>query len=153
MIMDAELSRARFERDLMPFRSNPAEYQHSGILLASVGYASIVVELDWYQQAKKLLLKVLANDWDYRPPMGWWIDCHDTPLLNGIPNGGGFQIASHPHGENRAWFCFPGWREFHDHQSHQLPSWAFLRSTYRLMKLIVQLKADLNKPGVSLHAI
>lgn len=107
--------------------------------------------LHWEKQNKEILLHVHADNYDYLPIRGWWVDENDVPLAEGqqIPHGGGFQIQANPYGENRSWMCFRGWREYHDHESHQDVSWSSVRSECGLLSTLLQLKTDLNKDGVS----
>jgi hypothetical protein len=126
-------------------------YAAVGIHVREADYPIIVADLEWHLHGRQLRLKVDATDWNYRPPKGWWIDAVGGPLKIGVPAGLGFQVGGDVFGENRTWFCFPGWREYHDHTSHQTPTWASIRRRpqFRLTGLIVQLAADLNKSGVS----
>ena len=109
--------------------------------------------IDWRAQNKEILLHVHADNYDYLPMRGWWVDENDSALTQGqqIPSGGGFQIGSNPYGENRSWLCFLGWREYHDHESHQNPSWSSIRhkGEYGLLSILLQLKTDINKGGVN----
>lgn len=153
MILDPRLARTWFGRDTAALLSYPERYAATGMQVVQVDYPIIDMSVQWESQGREVLLRVDATDYDYRPPSGWWIDSSGEPLLGGtgmIPAGGGFQHESNPLGLSRAWFCFPGWREYHDHPGHQTPTWASLRrrAPYRIIALITQLHADLNKPGI-----
>src|SRR2546421_5330812 len=151
--MDPELTRARFDRDVRPLLVNPTTYQQAGLRLIEASYPHLVVSLAWRTRGCEILLKVDATDWDYLPPKGWWISEDGAVLVAGqqrVPNGYGFQIGSNVYGEIQCWFCFPGWREYHNHPGHLQPPWAYYRrrTGYRLMGIVAQLQADLNKPEV-----
>jgi hypothetical protein len=123
-----------------------------GIRIIKVEYPIVIVGLFWKAQNKELLLRIQADNYDYLPVKGCWVNEDGVPLRQGqqIPSNLGFQHSSDPYGENRSWFCFPGWREYHDHTSHQEVSWDFFRydNTYRIPGIIVQLFNDLNRSGV-----
>lgn len=89
-----------------------------------------------------------ADSYDYLPIRGWWVDEDDKPLPpERAPVGSGFQNSPGPNGAENTWMCFPGWREYHDHHSHQDVSWNRLRGNpqYRPLALMVQLRKDLDK--------
>ena len=69
-----------------------------------------------------------------------------------LPSGNGFHLQT-PDGTRPApWFCFTGWREYHDHPGHQDVPWATIRSVprYAVLQLTLQLQRELNKTGVTL---
>lgn len=156
MIVDPALARARFEQDTRPLVQNSAAYQATGTRVIQVAFPVIKAALWWRAINGELWLHVQADDYDYLPVQGWWVDAVGQPLRPGgptrLPNGVGFQIGNDPYGQNRTWFCFPGWREYHDHSSHQNTPWLHYRSraAYRLPGVIVQLQADLNRPQVGI---
>ena len=139
---------------MLPLRSNEQSYVSIGIRIIKVEYPTIITGLFWKNQNKEILLQIQADNYDYLPIKGYWINEDGVPLRQGqqIPTGLGFQVSSDPYGENRNWFCYPGWREYHDHTSHQQISWDFFRynKTHRLPGIIVQLFTDLNRSGVSM---
>jgi hypothetical protein len=153
VILDPTLARARFERDTRALGESPDNYAKIGIRVIRVEYPVLEVGLLWTAPKREIILHVDAEDYDYLPARGWWVDVAGSALQagsGGVPNGGGFQTSGHPHDLPRTWFCFQGWREYHDHQSHQTPTWASIRQSpqHRLPGVVVQLHADLNKPGV-----
>lgn len=156
MIVDRALARARFERDASPLVLDAHTYEATGIRIVRVDFPDIVVGLWWRATQSELLLHVQAEDYDYLPVCGWWDDADGRFLRPGegirLPHNGGFWAHSDVYGQNRAWFCFTGWREFHDHPSHQGTPWMSYRHQprCRIPGLIVQLHADLNKPGVQI---
>jgi len=152
MIVDPQLARARFERDVLAMAQKPDVYAASGIRIARLQFPILDVFLSWTRMGGEIGLHVEADDYDYRPPRGWWVNTAGEALHAGsgvVPNGNGFQSSAHPYGFALTWFCFPGWREYHDHQSHQQPTWASLRSIprFRLPGVILQLHTDLNRPN------
>lgn len=151
--MDPALSRARFERDIDHIRKNPDVFEKMDIRIVKVEFPVLIVSLHWNLKNQKIFLHIQADEYDYLPAEGWWVDDNDVQLVPGkgqIPQGNGFQAQSPPYGENRSWFCYPGWRAYHYHQSHQLPPWSAFRSQnqYHIPAIIVQLNHDLNKGGI-----
>jgi len=149
MIVYPELARARFESDLERLLTAPDILAKVGRRIVRCSYPVLEVELDWLATGAPIILHVEAIDYDYRPVRGWWVDTLGQPIVGGarlVPVNNGFQQNPNPYNEPRAWFCFRGWREYHDHQSHQELSWASLRreEQYRLPGLIAQLHSDLN---------
>lgn len=129
-----------------------AHHAALGIRVVEHSFPALVVALHWRAAGREIRLHVHADNYDYRPPRGWWVDEDGAPLRAGqVPAGGGFQQPPNPYGEDRSWLCFPGWREYHDHQSHQDNPWRALRRRreYGLPGLLVQLQRDLNGPGVT----
>lgn len=154
MIVDKLLAKTWFDRESQPMLENNIAFKNIGISVVKIEFPIIDVGLWWRLTGSEILLRVLADDYHYLPVQGWWINQTGVPLLSGsgqVPSGGGFQVSGHPSGKNRTWFCFPGWREYHDHPGHQSPTWVSIRSQrqYRIPGIIVQLLTDLNKSGVS----
>lgn len=154
MIVDPALAKARFDRDAELLLTSPDAFVAAGVRVVRIEFPLVIVGLAWRAVQAEILLQVRADEYDYQPVSGGWVDSSGAYLLRGgmcrIPYGLGFWADSHPHGENRPWFCFPGWREFHDHESHQATPWIQYRGRpeYRVPGIIVQLAADLNKAGV-----
>ena len=153
VILDPTLARARFERDTHALVESPDHYARIGIRVIRVEYPVLEAALLWTLPGREITLHVDAEDYDYLPARGWWVDGVGGALQPGsgsVPNEGGFQTSGHPHELPRTWFCFAGWREYHDHQSHQSPTWASIRQNpqHRIPGVVVQLHADLNKAGV-----
>ena len=149
-IVDPSLSRLRFDEGIAPLAESPT-HASMGIRVIEREYPVLVVGLYWKAAGVEVRLRVQADNYDYLPPRGWWVGEDGLPLpADRVPSGGGFQKQSNPYGEDRGWLCFPGWREYHDHQSHQDNPWPPLRRRreYGLSALIVQLWHDLNSAGV-----
>jgi len=156
VIVDPHLSQARFDRDVAPLRRDGSSYAKTGLKMLDIAFPCLDVALQWITIGREIVVHVQADDYDYRPVRGWWIDASGDPLcigMSGIPVGCGFQANANPYGEQKAWFCFPGWREYHDHPGHQDRPWPSLRHDrqYGILGLLMQLKADLNKPGVQVQ--
>jgi hypothetical protein len=152
--MDPELSKRRFHRSVRPLVETPDIYRAAGLRLVEASYPMLTVALTWHRQNSEILLRVDASDWDYRPPRGWWLDADGNVLQPGsglLPSGPGFQQGSDPYGDNRPWFCFRGWSEYHDHTSHAAENWAAYRGKggFGLLGLIAQLHTDLNRAEVT----
>jgi hypothetical protein len=150
-IVHPRLAKARFEMAIRPLLEQPERYEKAAIKLVAFSFPSLDVELSWHSQGAKLLLRVDGTDYRFRPAGGWWIDALGEPLVRGqrVPEGNGFH-TQRENGLQRCWFCFPGWREYHDHSSHQDLSWASIRRDprYGVLQLVQQLHKDLNSAGV-----
>lgn len=155
LIVDPALAKRKFERDLLLLLMDQKKLVNLGISMQTINFPLIDVGFWWRAKNREIILRIQADDYDYLPVQGWWIDKEGSPLRQGrglVPNGAGFQVQnSHPYNLDRGWLCFPGWREYHDHQSHQNLSWASIRHnpSYRLPGLILQLFTNLNRQGVS----
>lgn len=155
MITDSKLSNDRFERDIVPLLNNAEMFQAIGMKVIRIDFPQIDVALWWRKMQREIILRVEAREYDYLPVSGWWIDANGVPLLKGkqqVPCGMGFQSEDgHPHELQKAWFCFQGWREYHDHSGHQNTPWSsiMLEPTYRISGLIQQLNTELNKSEVN----
>ena len=152
MIVNPTLSRRRFERDIRALLESADRYRSTGKTLVRYAYPILVVDLQWEFHQRAIRLCVQADDYDYLPLRGWWIDDSDAPLLAGsqrIPNSPGFGQNPNPYGEAKTWFCFRGWRDFHDHTGHQDVPWISIRHLpeYRALAVIAQLHSDLNRTG------
>lgn len=152
-IVHPKLAKVSFTRAIGPLLAAPEKYQLLGIKLLDFSFPYLDVELNWHARGSQVRLRVDGADFPYRPVGGWWIDSTGARLLPGrhmVPNGLGFHIADQD-GQPACWFCFKGWREYHDHTSHQDTSWASMRydSRYSPLQLIAQLHKDLNAVGVT----
>jgi hypothetical protein len=152
-IVHPKLATASFERAIRPLLTAPGNYEKVGVRLLAFSFPHLDVELDWHRYGTKIQLRVDGTDFPYRPVSGWWIDADGTPLLQGcqkVPCNNGFHVADQD-GRPSCWFCFRGWREYHNHSSHQDVSWASIRldSRYSVLQLVMQLLKDLNGAGVT----
>lgn len=150
MIVDKMLAKARFDKDSLSLLTSAANYKEVGVRIIKVDFPIIEVALWWHFLNREILLRIIAEDYDYLPVAGYWIDETGTIIVKGkglIPHGYGFQTEDgHPHDLQRAWFCFRGWREYHDHPGHQDVSWSYIRqhAQYRIPGIILQLHSVLN---------
>lgn len=154
IIVHPKLAQASFGQAIAPLIAQPEVYANAGIRLVAYAFPILDVELDWYRRGRKLLLRIDGTNYRYRPISGWWIDVDGTPLLQGsqrVPAGEGFHIQRE-RAQPGCWFCFRGWREYHDHSSHQDVSWAAIRydPRYSVLQLMQQLHSDLNRQEVQL---
>lgn len=154
MILDPALARARFERDLERLIARPDIFEAAGVRLITAAYPVLEVDLHWFRRSRWIRLHVDATDYDYVPPKGWWVTEEGADMLqgSGIPSGVGFQVGADPHTGRRPWFCFPGWREYHDWENHHQVLWTAIRRLprHRLLAQVRQLRADLNRPEVAI---
>lgn len=152
LIVDPLLSKSRFDRDTAPLVKDKENFLAIGIRLVRIDFPILIVGLQWKSQNKEILLHITADDYDYIPISGWWVDENDSPLKQGqnIPNGDGIQVNPYPNGEDRSWFCFHGWREYHNHTSHQDVSWNSIKhlNEYRILGIIHNLHSILNKSTI-----
>lgn len=151
-IVHPMLAQSSFGRAIQPLLTKPEKFETLGIKLLDFSFPYLDVELDWHLQSAKLALRVDGTDFPYRPVGGWWIDLNGAPLLPGsqqVPGGNGFHLG-YQDGQPGCWFCFKGWREYHDHAGHQDVSWASIRrdTRYSVLQMVMQLHKDLNSVGV-----
>ena len=153
-IVHPKLAKAGFTKAIRPLLDKPTMLEKFGVRLVDFSFPFLDVEVDWHLRGRKLLLRVDGTDYPYRAVGGWWISSDGqrlTPGAQQIPQNQGFHTADL---DNRpgSWFCFKGWREFHDHPGHQDVSWATLRRSggFTVLQLLTQLQIDLNKPEVVL---
>lgn len=152
IIVHPKLAQASFGRAIKPLIAYPETYTAAGMQLVAYQFPFLDIALTWRRLSSTLLLRIDATNYRYRPIGGWWIDSDGTPLRPGtgrVPNGYGFHTQREG-GEQICWFCFPGWREYHDHSSHQDRSWAAIRydDGYSVLQLVQQLHHELNRPEV-----
>ena len=154
VIVHPKLARASFERAIRPLLTGPEKFEKLGIKLVNFSFPYLEVELSWHKKAAVALLRVDGTDFPYRPVSGWWITPEGGVQLQGsqkVPIGNGFH-PSMEDGQQLCWFCFRGWREYHNHSSHQDISWASIRrdNRYSVLQLVAQLHKDLNNVGVNI---
>ena len=154
-IVHPQLAKASFGRAIQPLLIGAEKFERLGIKLLNFSYPHLDVEVDWRANCAPIRLRLDGTDFPYRPISGWWIDSDGTRLLAGfgrVPEGYGFH-TSYQHGEPGCWFCFRGWREYHDHSGHQDTSWAAIRDDkrYAVLQLILQLHKDINQTGVTVR--
>lgn len=151
-IVHPKLAKACFEKAIRPLLTAPEKFEKVGVRFLAFSFPHLDIELDWHLHGAKIRLRVDGTDFPYRPVGGWWIDSDGTPLLQGsqkVPWNNGFHIHDQDN-QPSCWFCFRGWREYHNHTSHQDISWASIRrdSRYSVLQLVMQLVRDLNGTGV-----
>ncbi|MHB9835137.1 hypothetical protein Q8F57_009890 [Paraburkholderia terrae] len=151
-IVHPEVGKKIFARAIRPLLTQADVYSRAGVQLLAFEYPYLDLEIDWRLYGTKIRLRIDGTDYSYRPVGGWWIDSGGNPLHQGaglVPSGFGFHVQMQS-GEQRCWFCFAGWREYHDHISHQDLAWARLRGDgrYSVLQLVTQLQRDLNTQGV-----
>lgn len=150
-IVHPKLAEASFERAIRPLLTVPEKFEKAGIKLVAFSFPYLDVELNWLLYGTKMQLRVDGTDFPYRPVGGWWIDSNGVSLLqcsHQLPCSNGFHVLDQD-GRPNCWFCFKGWREYHNHSSHQDISWASIRRDprYSVLQLVMQLNKDLNGRG------
>lgn len=154
-IVNPNLASASFGKAIRPLLTGQERFALLGVRLASYSFPFLDVDLDWPAHGRTIRLRVDGTDFPYRPVGGWWINSSGERLLPGhqaVPLNNGFHANKQDGTTPAPWFCFPGWREYHDHQGHQDTPWPCIRtvSRYAVLQLIVQLQRELNKTGVLL---
>lgn len=154
-IVNPKLAAASFGKAIQPLLTGRERFALLGVCLVSYSFPFLDMDLDWPAHGRTIRLRVDGTDYPYRPVGGWWIDRSGARLLPGhqaVPANSGFHVNKQDGTTPAPWFCFAGWREYHDHQSHQEVPWACIRTVprYAVLQLILQLQRELNKPGVSL---
>lgn len=153
-IVHPGLARRRFESAIEPLLAQPEVYRSAGLSPLHYRFPFLDVELDWHRFGSLLRLRVDGTDYNYRPIRGWWIGADGNALMPGsglVPgNGGAGFHSARQDGTPGCWFCFRGWREYHDHTSHQDVAWAAIRTDprYSVLALLQQLQAEVNGSGV-----
>lgn len=152
-IVHPKLAAASFERAIRPLLTQHEVYGSAGVRFVAFHYPYLDVDLVWHVRQRDIRLRVDGTDYPYRPVSGFWIDSAGERLLPGaglVPQGAGFHECDQ-RGKPGPWFCFKGWREYHDHQGHQDVNWSSIRydRRYAVLQLIQQLQSDLNKTGVT----
>ncbi|TDP72994.1 hypothetical protein [Roseateles toxinivorans] len=155
VIVNPKLAAASFGKAIQPLLTGRERYAMLGVRLVAYAFPFLDVELDWSAHGRTIRLRVDGTDYPYRPVGGWWIDASGERLMPGqqaVPASNGFHLNKQDGTTPAPWFCFMGWREYHDHQGHQEVSWASIRNVprYSVLQLIVQLQRELNKTGVTL---
>lgn len=154
VIVHPKLASASFEKAIRPLLTGREQFAKVGVHLISYEFPYLDVDLDWPAQGRAIQLRVDCTDYPYRPVGGWWITSDGERQMAGsnlVPSGNGFHPQKQD-GQPGPWFCFPGWREYHNHAGHQDVQWAAIRADtrYAVLQLIVQLQRELNKTGVTL---
>lgn len=152
MIVHPRLAQERFSRALHALLETPACFATTGIHLIEYSFPFLYVGLDMPARGQRLRLRVDGSDYDYRPIDGRWVDSQNQIIRAGsglIPSSAGFH-AEPMEGWDGPWFCFLGWKSWHNHSGHQDTPWQAIRGLpdYSPSALIRQLHADLNRPGV-----
>ena len=154
-IVNPKLAAASFGKAIQPLLTEQERYAQFGVRLVAYLFPFLDVDLDWHAHRRSIRLRVDGTDYPYRPVGGWWIDSSGARQLPGhalLPTGNGFHLHRQDGTTPAPWFCFTGWREYHDHHGHQDVPWASIRDVprYAVLQLILQLQRELNKPGVTL---
>ena len=151
-VVHPELAAASFEGAIQPLLDDPEKYGKFGVRLVGYSFPYLDIDLEWRTQGRVIRLRVDGTDFPYRPIGGWWIDANGERLTTGtqqVPSGQGFHVQNQK-SEPECWFCWLGWRAYHDFSGHQDTSWASIRRNehYALLRLVLRLNDDLNRTGV-----
>ncbi|WP_457337186.1 hypothetical protein [Rhizobacter sp. P5_C2] len=154
-IVNPKLAAASFGKAIQPLLTGRDRFALLGVRLVSYSFPFLDVDLEWPAHGRTVRLRVDGTDYPYRPVGGWWINSSAERQLSGsqvVPASHSGLHQGSQDGQPKPWFCFPGWREYHDHTSHLDVPWASIRNVGRhsVLQLILQLQREINKPGVFL---
>jgi hypothetical protein len=144
LLVDPEVSRVKFEREISRYRDNEREYRQRGWLLLKAQFPEVevafVASAIW-PQPLIFAVRVDFSNYDLWAPSVRFIDPFDAHALTlaevakkkialvqvqpgvipGIPNFS--SLVQGEHENDLAFICLPGIREFHDHPAHSGDPW------------------------------
>jgi hypothetical protein len=143
IVVDPEVTRLKFERELKLWHENEAIYRQRGwILLGHRGYEvdiGFLARLPIVAQpipAMAACVRIDFSNFDLWPPSVEFIDPmtgeYTPPLVQALVETAegprDLIVQSHPD-TKRPFFCVPGIRQYHDHPQHSGDSWLLHRNT------------------------
>ena len=144
IVVDPDVTRLKFERELELWRENEETYRRRGwILLAANEFA---VEIGFLGRlsigggpipAMTACVRIDFTNFDVEPPSVEFIDPftgeYASPPVQALvdTDEGPRDLVVHSHPEtNRPFFCVPGIRQYHDHPQHSGDSWLLHRDSH-----------------------
>lgn len=142
-VVDPEVTRRKFERELELWREQEEVYRRRGWLMLSQGELSVDIgflgRLPVGRQpipAMSACVRIDFTDYDLEPPSVEFIDPmsgeYVSPpvqaLVGTAEDPRDLVVHSHPE-TNRPFFCVPGVREYHNHPQHSGDSWLLHRQS------------------------
>jgi Predicted metal binding domain len=143
IVVDPEVTRRKFERELELWREQSAVYRRRGWLLLAEGELTVdigfVGRLPIGPQTMPTLsaaVRIDFTNYDLWPPSVEFIDPltgeYAPPqvqaLVGTAQDARDLVVHSHPE-TGRPFFCVPGIREYHDHPQHSGDSWLLHRQS------------------------
>ena len=143
IVVDPDVTRAKFERELDLWHANEEAYGRRGwILLArrelavDVGFLGRVSLGAQHISAMTACVRIDFTNYDLWPPSVEFIDPFRgefappivPALIDSAEGPRNLLVSGHPD-TNRPFFCVPGVREYHDHPQHSGDSWLLHRKT------------------------
>jgi hypothetical protein len=143
IVVDPNVTRRKFERELELWREQSAVYRRRGWLLLAEGELSVDVGFigrlpigPQTMPALSAAVRIDFTNYDLWPPSVEFIDPltgeHAPPqvqaLVGTAQDPRDLVVHSHPE-TARPFFCVPGIREYHDHPQHSGDSWLLHRHT------------------------
>lgn len=143
IVVDPEVTRRKFERELELWHENEHTYRQRGWML--VGHGEIDVDIGFLGRlplgpqpmpAMSACVRIDFKNYDLWPPSVEFINPFTgdyTPpqvqaLVDSDEGPRNLVVQSHPD-TNRPFFCVPGIRQYHEHPQHSGDSWLLHRHT------------------------
>ena len=142
-VVDPEVTRLKFERELELWRENEETYRRRGWILldhreldVDIGFLGRLPLGPQPMPAMSACVRVDFTDYDLSPPSVEFINPftgeYVPPPVQGLVDSEegprNLVVQSHPD-TNRPFFCVPGIRQYHEHPQHSGDSWLLHRHT------------------------
>jgi hypothetical protein len=144
IVVDPEVTRLKFERELELWRENEDTYRRRGWILLAEN--ELVVEIGFLGRlsigggpipAMTACVRIDFANFDLEPPSVEFIDPftgeYTSPPVQALVDTeeGPRDLVVHSHPDtNRPFFCVSGIRQYHDHPQHSGDSWLLHRETH-----------------------
>lgn len=144
IVVDLEVTRLKFERELELWRENEDTYRRRGWILLAEN--DLAVEIGFLGRlsigggpipAMTACVRIDFTNFDLEPPSVEFIDPftgeYASPPVQALVDTeeGPRDLVVHSHPDtNRPFFCVPGIRQYHDHPQHSGDSWLLHRETH-----------------------
>lgn len=143
IVVDPEVTRRKFERELELWREQEGVYRRRGWLM--LGQDELTVDIGFLGRLPlgpqtiptiSVCVRIEFTNYDLEPPSVEFIDPltgeYVSPSVQAIvgTEEGPRDLVVHSHPKtNRPFFCVPGVREYHDHPQHTGDSWLLHRQS------------------------
>jgi hypothetical protein len=144
IVVDPEVTRVKFERELELWRENEETYRRRGWILLAEN--ELAVEIGFLGRlsigggpipAMTACVRIDFTNFDLEPPSVEFIDPftgeYASPPVQALVDTaeGPRDLVVHSHPDtNRPFFCVPGIRQYHNHPQHSGDSWLLHRETH-----------------------
>jgi hypothetical protein len=143
IVVDPEVTRRKFERELELWREQEAVYRRRGSVLlaegdltADIGFLGRLPVGQQLLAAMSACVRIDFSNFDLWPPSVEFIDPfsgeYAAPPVQALidTDEGPRDLVVHSHPESgRPFFCVPGIRQYHEHPQHSGDSWLLHRQT------------------------